>query len=515
VRAEFTNEIPRVLDNEQERQPVAQALRALQSRLGETLPVRIAGREELRQQFTPSTDPADPDRVLVRAARGTTEDARHAVEAAARAYEDWSRVDPEARARCLFKAAAIMRRRKDELVAMLSLEVGKAWGEGDGEVCEAIDMLEYYGREMLRLAGHQPLTRFANEDNELYYLPIGVGVIIPPWNFPLSLLTGMSSAALVTGNSVVIKPASTAPWVAWTYCNILQEAGIPPEVVQFVPGSGAELGDALATHPLTRFIAFTGSKEVGLRLFELAGRTSPGQTFLRRVTAELGGKNGLIVDEGADYEAAAQGIVESAFSYQGQKCSAGSRAILVGAAYRAVAERVIARASELRALAPTDPACVVGPLIDRHAQERVQGYVTAGRQRYEMPVGDSPLPATGHFVAPTVFANVRPDDPLAQEEIFGPVLTLIQARDFDEAIAIANGTDYALTGSVYSNNRQHLEQARRTFRVGNLYFNRKSTGAYMGVHPFGGMRLSGTNSKSGGPDYLKLFCETQVVSEVL
>jgi 1-pyrroline-5-carboxylate dehydrogenase len=435
------------------------------------------------------------------------------VQAADRAFPSWSATTPEERADYLFRAAELIRKRRNDLSALMVLEVGKAWSEADGETAETVDLIEWYARQMLRLSEAKELTPWEGERTEFFYVPLGAGAIISPWNFPLALTAGMMSAAIVAGNTVVVKPASaSATTVAWLVA-LFDEVGLPAGVINYVTGSGGAIGDQLVDHPRIRFIAFTGSKEVGVRIYERGAKVQPGQNWLKRVQLEMGGKNGVVVDETADLDAAAAGIVAGAFGFQGQKCSAGSRAIVVDTVYDQLLGKVVDRAKALRVGDPTDPAIEVGPLIDDAAERKVLDYITIGRDEGTVVLGGRKMDLDGHFVEPTVIAEVAPTARIAQEEIFGPVLAVIRAKDFDDAMQIANGTQFGLTGALYSRDRARLDRARREFHVGNLYFNRKSTGAMMGVHPFGGFNMSGTDSKAGGPDYLLFFLQGKALGD--
>jgi len=466
-----------------------------------------------------STNPAKPDEVVGYVARADRELADRAMATALAAFEEWSQVDPKARARILLKAAAIMRRRKHEFSATMVVEIGKNWAEADADTAEAIDFLEYYAREMYRLSEPQPLTRIPGEDNELYYIPLGVGLVIPPWNFPCAILVGMTSSSIVAGNTVILKPASITPVVAALFVEVMEEAGLPPGVLNFLPGPGGEVGDYLVGHPQTRFITFTGSKEVGLRINERAAQTAPGQKWIKRVIAEMGGKDAIVVDQEADLEEAAVGIVTSAFGFQGQKCSACSRAIVHQDVYEPLLDLVVEKTRALLQGDPRNPAVHQGPVADRAAFESILRYIEIGKGEGRLVLGGGASPLAketgGYFIEPTIFADVDSRARIAQEEIFGPVLAFIKAKDFKDAIRIANDTEFGLTGSVYSRNRANLEYARHHFHVGNLYFNRKSTGALVGVHPFGGFNMSGTDSKTGGHDYLLLLTQAKAVSEKL
>jgi 1-pyrroline-5-carboxylate dehydrogenase len=515
---------PYVNFNEPEpRQKMIAALKQVRSQLGNTYPLRIGGQKIQTAATIASVMPANYRTAVGYVSRAGREHAEQALQAAWRAFKSWSRVEPEVRARILFKAAAIMRRRIYELAAWMCFEESKSWIEAYADACEAIDFLEFYGREMIRLGGPQPVTPYPGEDNELRYIPLGVGVIIPPWNFPLAICTGMTSAAVVTGNTVVLKPASASPVVAALMVEIFEQAGLPPGVINFCPGSGGEIGDFLVEHPQTRFVSFTGSMEVGLRIFERCGKVAPGQIWLKRSVLEMGGKDCIIVDETADLDAAAEGIVVSAYGFQGQKCSACSRAVLVKEVYDQVLHKVIARA---RALTIGDTTSeenfYMGAVIDEPSYRKIIDYIGIGQNEGRLVLGGVPgasgvprLPEGGYFIAPTIFADVDRNARIAQEEIFGPVLAVIRARDFDDALEIANGTKFGLTGAVYSNDRFRLERARQEFHVGNLYFNRKCTGALVDVQPFGGFNMSGTDSKAGGRDYLLLFMQGKSISERL
>ncbi|MDI3328990.1 MAG: L-glutamate gamma-semialdehyde dehydrogenase [Alicyclobacillaceae bacterium] len=510
---DFRNEPLTDFRDPENRRRMREALDQVRRSFGRDYPLRMDGRDRITGDWISSFDPSRPGVVIGRVAAATREAAEEAVRGALRAFESWSRVRPEERARYLFKAAALMRRRRLELAAWLCFEVGKTWAEADADVAEAIDFLEFYGREMIRLAGPQPLTRIQGEDNELEYLPLGVGVVISPWNFPLAILTGMTVSAVVAGNAVVVKPASASPVIAAHFVRLMEEAGIPPGVIQYVPGRGGEIGDFLVSHPQVRFISFTGSRDIGVRIFELAAKVRPGQKWLKRVIAEMGGKDAIIVDSDADLDEAAAGIVTSAFGFAGQKCSACSRVIALADVYEPLLERVAGLAESLKVAPADDEEASYGPVVDRAAYDKVLQYIEVGKREGKLVTGGEPAGGEGFFIRPTIFRDVPSEARIAQEEIFGPVVAFLRAENFDEAIRIANDTEYGLTGGVYSRNRAHLERARRDFHVGNLYFNRKITGALVGVHPFGGFRMSGTDSKAGGRDYLLLLTQAKVVSE--
>jgi 1-pyrroline-5-carboxylate dehydrogenase len=488
MRAPFQNEPSLDFSLPANREAMQAALSAVEGQLGRRYPLVIGGERRETGKWIRSINPGKLDQVVGEVARARPEDAEDAIAAARAAFDEWRRLPAKGRASVNFKMAAIMRRRKLELAAWMCYELDKAWDESEGEVCEAIDFLEYYGREALRLAEPVPLAHIPDEANELIYLPIGIGVVIPPWNFPCAILTGMTMGPVVAGNTVVLKPASNTPVIAYKVLEIMEEAGVPAGVVNYLPGGGAEIGDLLVEHPQTRFVAFTGSKEIGVRIYERAAKVQPGQRWLKRVTAEMGGKDAIIVDADADLDAAAEGIVTSAFGFSGQKCSACSRAIIHGDVYDTIVEKVVARTKAVVTAGPAiSGETTVGAVVDEQQYRSILDYIEVGKG----------------------------EGWLACEEIFGPVLALVKARDFDDALRIANDSEYGLTGSVYTRDRAKLERARTEYAVGNLYFNRKCTGALMGVHPFGGMKLSGTNAKGGGPDYLMNFLEPKAIGERL
>ncbi len=495
------------------------ALDRVKAEIGRTYPIVIGGETIHSDKVFPSINPSRPAEVLGYFVSGTPEQADQAVEAAYEAFQTWQHVPPAARSRMLLRAAALLRRRKHEFSATMVLEVGKSWVEADADTAETIDFLEYYARQILRISdvSHQ-LTPYPPEHLQLVNIPLGVGVIIPPWNFPGAIPMGLVAAALVAGNTVVFKPASQSPWTAYRVAEVLWEAGVPRSALSFLTGPGSSTGGRLVVHPKTRFIGFTGSKEVGVWIHENAAKVQPGQIWLKRTILEMGGKDAVLVDETANLEAAAQGIVVSAFGFQGQKCSAGSRAIIVNDVYDRVTERVVELARQITVGAPDQgPEIFMGPVVDSKAMKTIMDYIEIGTQEGKLLLGGQPLqtPEGGYFIPPTIFGDVPPDARIAQEEIFGPVLSIIRARDYDHALEVANGTEFGLTGAVFSADPLRLERARREFHVGNLYFNRKCTGALVGIHPFGGFNMSGTDSKTGGPDYLLLFTQAKSIAERL
>ena len=510
---EFRNEPPTDFSNPANAAAMERALAEVKTQFGRTYPLIIGGERITTAETIASRNPANPSEVVGYVASATVELANRAIEVANETFTSWRKVPAEQRADYLFKAAAEMRRRKFELAAWMVYEVSKSWVEADADIAEAIDFCEFYGREMLRLAGPQPVNQLPGERDQFVYIPLGAGVAIPPWNFPAAIMVGLVVAPVVAGNTIVLKPASTSPVIAAKFVEILEQVGLPPGVVNYLPGPGSSVGDALVDHPKTRFIAFTGSKEVGLRIFERAAKLQPGQKWLKRTILEMGGKDTIVVDETADLDAAAEGIVVSAFGFQGQKCSACSRVVAVEAIYDQLLGKVVERARRLTVGDPARRDTFMGAVIDDKALAKIRQYIEIGKQEGRLVLGGETASDGGYFVPPTIFADVKPDARLAQEEIFGPVLAFIKAKDFDEALAIANNTEYGLTGGVYSRDRARLERARDEFHVGNLYFNRKITGAIVGVHPFGGFNMSGTDSKAGGRDYLLLFLQGKSIAE--
>lgn len=459
-----------------------------------------------------SMNPARPAELVGVVQKATAGMATEAVESAYRHFPVWSATPAEDRIRMVLRVAAIIRRRKFEFNAWLVFEAGKTWPEAEGEVAEAIDFCEYYAREMARLAGPHAVVQLPGERGEMRYLALGVGVVIPPWNFALAILCGMTVAALVAGNTVVIKPSSDTPVIAAVFAETLLEAGFPAECFAFVTGSGALIGDALVAHAKTRFIAFTGSRDVGLHINELAAKPQPGQIWIKRVVAEMGGKDAIIVDGDCDLDAAVEGVAASAFGYQGQKCSACSRAIVHADVYDEFVTKLQARTEKIQVGPPDDPAFYMGPVISAGAQRSILEYIEVGKGEGRLLTGSLPA-GDGYYIAPTVIADVSSKSRIFQEEIFGPVLAVAKAADFDTALAMANDSVYGLTGAIYSNDAEHVRRAREEFFVGNLYINRKCTGAMVGAHPFGGFNMSGTDSKAGGPDYLLLFLQAKSIAE--
>ncbi|MFC7687830.1 L-glutamate gamma-semialdehyde dehydrogenase [Ureibacillus sp. GCM10028918] len=501
---------------EENRQAYLEALKKVESELGKEYPLIIGGERVTTEQKIVSYNPSNTIEVVGSVSKANQELAEKAMQIADSTFITWKKVNPVMRAEVLFKAAAIVRRRKFELSAWLTKEAGKNWVQADVDIAEGIDFLEFYGRQMLELAQGKPLAQNQNQINKYSYIPLGVGVVISPWNFPFAIMLGTTVAAVVTGNTVLLKPASTTPVIAYKFMEIMEEAGLPAGVINYIPGSGAEVGDYLVDHPRTRFISFTGSRDVGLRINQRASVLNEGQIWIKRVIAEMGGKDTIVVDDNADLELAAQSIVTSAFGFSGQKCSACSRAVVVGdEAYQTVLNRVVELTNELVIGDPTNEETYIGPVNDAGAFKKITEYIEIGKGEGRLVAGGTADDSKGYFISPTIFADVDPQARIMQEEIFGPVLAFAKAKDFDEAIDIANNTVYGLTGAVLSTNRFHLEKAREEFHVGNLYFNRGCTAATVGYQPFGGFNMSGTDSKAGGPDYLTLHMQAKSVSEAL
>jgi 1-pyrroline-5-carboxylate dehydrogenase len=509
---EFRNEPATDFSIPANRRAMESALEQVRGALGREYPLRMGGEAIETGDKLISVNPSDTQQVVGVHHRASADLARRAVESAWAAFPAWSRTPAQERIRLLLEAVRILRARKLEFDAWLVYEAGKTWAEAEADVSEAIDFCEYYAREMQRLDGPQPVVQLPGERDELLYIPLGVGVIIPPWNFPAAIMIGMTVAALVTGNTVVLKPSSETPTIAAKFAEVLLEAGFPKECFTLLVGSGAAVGDTLVLHPKTRFVCFTGSRDVGLRINELAARPQPGQVWIKRVVAEMGGKDAIVVDADADVDKAVDGVVASAFGYQGQKCSACSRAIVHAKVYDEFVEKLTARAKQLRVGPAEDPATNIGPVIGAAARKTILEYIEVGKKEGRMVVGGGAAPEGGFFIPPTIFADVDAKARIFQEEIFGPVLAVTKARDFEDALEKANDSEYGLTGAVYSNDPAHLADARERFHVGNLYFNRKCTGAMVGAHPFGGFNMSGTDSKAGGPDYLMLFLQAKSVA---
>ncbi|HEY3443533.1 MAG TPA: L-glutamate gamma-semialdehyde dehydrogenase [Paludibaculum sp.] len=510
---DFKNEPYADFSKPENAQPMRAALAAVHAGFGKTYDLRIGGGRYQTGDLLTSVNPSNPAEVIGLHHKATSDLANQAIAVADAYFPTWAAVPMAERVALLRKATEILKRRKQEFNAWLVYESGKSWAEAEADVSEAIDFCDYYALLAERLASPEPLVQLSGEHGELRYLPLGVGIIIPPWNFPLAILAGMTVAALVVGNTVVVKPSSDTPTIAAKFAEVLAEAGFPEHCYTMLVGSGAEVGDLLVTHPRTRFICFTGSREVGLRINELAAKTAKGQIWIKRVIAEMGGKDSIIVDDEADLEAAAQGVVWSAFGYQGQKCSACSRAIVSEKLYDAFLEKVKAQVEALTIGRADDPANYMGPVISERSMKTILQYIEIGKQEGRLITGGQRAAGDGYYIAPTVIADITADSRIFQEEIFGPVLAVTKARDFDHAITLANDSEYGLTGAIYSSNPEKIRTAKDRFFVGNLYINRKCTGAMVGAHPFGGFNMSGTDSKAGGPDYLLWFVQAKSVAE--
>ena len=510
---EFRNEAYADFSRPENREGMVAALRQVRSEFGREYRIRIGSAWLTTEEKLRSVNPSNPGEIVGVHQKATPEMASKAVEHAWSSFPEWSETKPEERVSLLLNAARVLRARKMEFDAWLVVEAGKTWPEAEADVSEAIDFCEYYARQMLRLSGPQPVPQLAGERDEVQYLPLGVGIVIPPWNFPLAILAGMTTAALVTGNRVVLKPSSETPTIAAKFAEVLLQAGFPDNSFALLTGSGSTVGDVLVQHPRTRFVAFTGSRDVGLRINELAAKPQPGQLWIKRVVAEMGGKDAIVVDADCDLEKAVDGVLVSAFGYQGQKCSACSRAIVDERVYAEFLDRLRQKVLRIKVGPADDPDNYMGPVISEGAKKSILKYIEIGRKEGRVLVDGPAVSEPGYFVAPTVIADVEPEARIFQEEIFGPVLAVTKARDFDHAVELANNSQYGLTGAVYSNDPEHVRQARERFFVGNLYFNRKCTGAMVGAHPFGGFNMSGTDSKAGGSDYLLLFLQAKSIVE--
>ncbi|RYL93408.1 L-glutamate gamma-semialdehyde dehydrogenase [Sporolactobacillus sp. THM7-4] len=515
MMSEYTHESLTDFSIEANKRAFESALQKARAELGKDYPLIIGGKRVMAADKITSINPANKMETVGLVSKADQELAEQAIREADLAFQSWRKVKPEVRADLFLRTAAIVRRRKHEFSALMVLEAGKPWKEADADTAEAIDFMEYYARQMLDLKDGVPMHGTLWEINRYQYIPLGVGIVIPPWNFPFAIMAGTTVAALVSGNTVVLKPASNTPIIAAKFVQTLEEAGLPKGVLNYLPGSGSVIGDFLVDHPRTRFVSFTGSRDVGTRIYERAAKVHDGQIWLKRVIAEMGGKDTIVVDKDADIELAAQSIVHSAFGFSGQKCSACSRAVVLEDVYDEVLNRVIQLTHELTVGDPVNPANDMGPVIDGQAFAKITGYIEIGKEEGKLVAGGSSDHSKGYFIRPTVIADLKPDARLMQEEVFGPVVSFAGAKTFEEALEIANNTQYGLTGAVISNNREHLEAAREDFHVGNLYFNRGCTAAIVGSQPFGGFNMSGTDSKAGGPDYLLLHMQAKSVSEAI
>jgi 1-pyrroline-5-carboxylate dehydrogenase len=496
-------------------QAMRTAIEKVRAQLGREYPLIIGGRQLTTKDKIRSINPANPHELVGLFQKAGKEEVEPAMKAALKTFESWSRTPVEERAGLLFRTADIIRRRKHEFSAWMIFEVSKNYAEADADIAELIDFLEFYGREAFRLAKAEPPVQLPGERDYLWYIPLGVGIVIPPWNFPGAIMGGMTSASIVSGNTVILKPSSDSPAIAQKFVEALIEAGMPEGVVNFCPGAGASFGDALVSHPKTRYIAFTGSREVGLRINQVAAQQAPGQIWIKRTVLEMGGKDAIIVDADANIESAVEGVAASAFGFQGQKCSACSRLILDEKVYDKFLELLKARVEKIALGDPTENPGMAA-VINEGSMKSILGYIEHGKKDGRLITGGKRVAGKdGYFVEPTVIADIPPKSKLEQEEIFGPVLAVIKARNFEHALEIANDTEFGLTGAVYTSSPEKKKRAMDEFHVGNLYVNRKCTGAMVGAHPFGGFNMSGTDSKAGGPDYLYLFTQAKSIGEKL
>jgi RHH-type proline utilization regulon transcriptional repressor/proline dehydrogenase/delta 1-pyrroline-5-carboxylate dehydrogenase len=509
----FFNEPPAELRRPGPRARLTAAVTKMGGELGFEAPVMVDGRPRATAGSIVSVDPGAYDTVVCTSGRAGAAEVEAAVGAAARAVPDWRRAGWERRSGVLFRAADLMRHRRAELTALMVFEAGKPIREADADVAEAIDFCEYYGREALRLGAGVPILQAPGESNTYRYQPRGIGVVIAPWNFPLAIPTGMVVAGLVTGNAVLFKPAEQTPGIAYRLVQLLLEAGVPPGVLAFLPGVGEEVGAELVARPEVSFVTFTGSLAVGLQIIERAAVHQPGQGHVKRVVAEMGGKNAIVVDTDADLDQAVPAIVASAFGYAGQKCSAAARVIGVGPIFDELVERLVGAVELIGLGHPRELRTAVGPVIDEDAWKRVRRYQEAAKVEGEVLLQRTDLPEGGWYVGPTVVVTDQPGCKVATEEIFGPLLVCMRAGSYEEAVAMAGANDYALTGGLFSRSPAHIRHAAEEFRAGNLYINRGITGALVGRQPFGGYGLSGVGSKAGGPDYLLQFLEPRVITE--
>lgn len=490
-----------------------EALKIVKGELNQKIPLVINGEEKFTKDTYQSINPANTTEVIAEVSKATQKDVDDAFEAANEAYKSWKRWSHKDRAEFLIRVAAIIRRRKEEISAVMVYEAGKPWDEAVGDAAEGIDFIEYYARSMMELADGKPVLDREGEHNKYFYKPIGTGVTIPPWNFPFAIMAGTTLAPIVAGNTVLLKPAEDTPLTAYKLMEILEEAGLPKGVVNFVPGDPKEIGDYLVDSVHTHFVTFTGSRATGTRIFERAAKVQDGQQFLKRVIAEMGGKDAIVVDKDIDTDLAAESIVSSAFGFSGQKCSACSRAIVHKDVYDEVLEKAVALTKNLT-VGNTENNTYMGPVINQKQFDKIKNYIEIGSKEGKLKQGGGTDDATGYFVEPTIIANLKSSDQIMQEEIFGPVVGFVKGKDFEELLEIANDTDYGLTGAVITNNRENWIEAVESYDVGNLYLNRGCTSAVVGYHPFGGFKMSGTDAKTGSPDYLLNFLEQKVVSEM-
>src|SRR5437868_4178859 len=512
----FVNEPLTDFTKEENARKMRSAIEKVRGQLGREYDLIIGGQRLKTAEKIRSINPANPSQVVGIHQKAGKEHVEPAMKSALEAFEHWKRTTVEERASLAFRIGDVLRERKFEFAAWLVFEVSKNWGEADADIAETIDFCEFYAREALRLAKTELPVQMAGEKDTLHYIPLGVGAVIPPWNFPCAIMAGMTLASIVSGNTVVLKPSSDSPTIAAKFVELLEECGMPEGVVNFCPGAGASFGDALVAHPKIRYIAFTGSREVGLHINQTAANQQPGQLWIKRTILEMGGKDAIIVDADADIDSAVEGVAQAAFGFQGQKCSACSRAIIDERIYDKFLEKLKSRVERIKVGDPAENANM-GAVINEGSMKDILNYIEIGKKDGRLITGGArdTSAGEGYFIQPTVIADIQPKSKLEQEEIFGPILAVIKSRNFEHALQIANDTEFGLTGAVYTGSREKIEIAKREFHVGNLYINRKCTGAIVGAHPFGGFNMSGTDSKAGGPDYLLLFTQAKSVGAKL
>ncbi|HTZ95752.1 MAG TPA: L-glutamate gamma-semialdehyde dehydrogenase [Terriglobales bacterium] len=508
----FKNEALTDFSKEENARKMRAAIEKVRGQLGREYDLIIGGKRVKTSDKIKSLNPANPSQVVGIHQKAGKEHVEPAMQAALAAFESWKRTSVEERASLLFRVADLLRERKFEFAAWMVFEVSKNWAEADADICETIDFTEYYGREALRLAKAKTDVQMPGERDVLRYIPLGVGAVIPPWNFPCAIMAGMTMASVVSGNTVILKPSSDSPTIAAKFIELVEEAGLPEGVVNFCPGSGATFGNAIVSHPKTRYIAFTGSREVGLDINKRAAEVANGQIWIKRTILEMGGKDAIIVDADADFNAAVEGVAQAAFGFQGQKCSACSRAIVDERIYDKFLEALKARVEKITVGDPAENPNM-GAVINESSMKTILSYIAIGKHDGRLITGGERAPGEGYFIQPTVIADIKPGSTLEQQEIFGPVLAVIKSKNFDHALEIANDTEFGLTGAAYTGSKDKIERAKQDFHVGNLYINRKCTGAMVGAHPFGGFNMSGTDSKAGGPDYLLLFTQAKSIAE--
>jgi 1-pyrroline-5-carboxylate dehydrogenase len=510
----FVNEPLTDFTNEENARQMRAAIEKVRGQLGREYDLIIGGKRVKTKDKIKSINPAKPSQVVGLHQKAGKEHVEPAMQAALEAFAGWSRLSVEERASLVFRVGDLLRERKFEFCAWLVFEVSKNWAEADADIAETIDFCEYYSREALRLSRTELPVQMPGERDTLMYIPLGVGAVIPPWNFPCAIMAGMTLASIVSGNTVILKPSSDSPTIAAKFVELLEECGLPEGVVNFCPGAGASFGNAVVAHPKTRYIAFTGSREVGLDINKSAATQAPGQLWIKRTILEMGGKDAIVVDAGADIDSAVEGVAQAAFGFQGQKCSACSRAIVDERIYDKFLEKLKERVEKITVGDPAENANM-GAVINEGSMKSILAYIEVGKKDGRVITGGGAAEKAGEgfFLQPTVIADIPPKSRLEQEEVFGPLLAVIKSKNYDHALEIANDTEFGLTGAVYTNSKEKIARAIQEFHVGNLYINRKCTGATVGAHPFGGFNMSGTDSKSGGPDYLYLFTQGKAVGE--